>query len=309
LFRETHRILVAQMGSAALRAAITEPARLVGLVLEEGLVPRMLGDVLGEPGALPLVEDTLDLLWQKRSSCLLTESAYEAVGGVSGALQRRADAVISSLTAAEQRAARSLLVRLVNVAEDVALSTRRRVPLATLRPSSLAARAHFEPALAKLIAARLLVSDGDGKTQAVEVAHEALIRKWPRLQEWVQADRQLLWELAKVEEWYVQWRDYHSLLRGAQLALAQRVSKQAGELLSPDARHMVKVLSLREKRYTALAFLVFGLAVASLLFDALTPFPLPHRLRVGQDFLIVICLFGLFSIATGRLSKRYSRPH
>ena len=207
-FAEQHRVFVAQMNVAALKAVITDPMRLLGLALEEGLLTRMLGEVAGEPGALPLLEDTLDLLWQKRSGSLLTQAAYDEVGGVGGALQRRADAVFAALPAAEKELARALLPRLVKLAEDPAQSTRQRVRLSELRPHPKPEQAAFESVLHKLTAARLLVCDGDGALRAVEVAHEALIRKWPQLQAWVQADKQLLWELARVEQWLQAWRDY-----------------------------------------------------------------------------------------------------
>ncbi|MEZ4429130.1 MAG: hypothetical protein R3A51_15775 [Nannocystaceae bacterium] len=79
---------------AQLRAAIEEPARKLGLVLEPGLTERILADAGHEPGALPLIQYTLDRLWLQREGRVLTARAYEQLGGVGGALQQKADGII-----------------------------------------------------------------------------------------------------------------------------------------------------------------------------------------------------------------------
>ncbi|MEZ4428047.1 MAG: CHAT domain-containing protein, partial [Nannocystaceae bacterium] len=93
-YDEQHRVFIAQMGPEQLRGAIEGPARLVGLSLQEGLSARMLDEVRGEPGALPLLQYALDLLWQRRRGRLLSMEEHERLGGVAGALQRRADALV-----------------------------------------------------------------------------------------------------------------------------------------------------------------------------------------------------------------------
>lgn len=103
-----HQVLVAQMSAEAMHAALVGPTRQVGLELEPGLAARMLADVAGSPGALPLIEDTLDLLWQRRLGRWLTQAAYDAAGGVTGALLGRADRLIDGLDAAAQAVARRL---------------------------------------------------------------------------------------------------------------------------------------------------------------------------------------------------------
>jgi undecaprenyl pyrophosphate phosphatase UppP len=162
--------------------------------------------------------------------------------------------------------------------------------------------------LHKLTAARLLVCDGDGAMRAVEVAHEALIRKWPQLQAWVQADKQLLWELARVEEWLQAWRDYGTVLQGAQLAFAQQVAKKANASLSPAAQYMVRLFTLRAQRYRYVAVATLVLAILALLFDAVLPSALPQRARVVQDVLIAGCLLGLLNFTTAHVSLRRWRP-
>lgn len=245
-YDEAHRVFVARLGTEQLRAAIEEPARKVGLHLEQGLVNRMLQDVGTEPGALPLLEYTLDLLWEQRQGPTLTQAAYDAVGGVTGALHGRADKLIDGLNGAEQRVARRLLVRLVSLGEGVALGTRQRVPLSKLRPSAPADAACFDRALALLIDARLLVRDAEkGQPVMIEVAHEALIRKWSRLAEWVRADRPMLAELEKVESWVAQWKELGTLLSGNQLGHAAELEKRYREDFPADAHALLAASQAR----------------------------------------------------------------
>lgn len=132
-YNESGRVFVAQMRPHDLRAAIEEPARNAGLELQAGLAHRIVGDVGAEPGALPLLEDALDVLWQQRQDRTLTQHAYQALGGVVGALQNRADAILKQLSGNDRAVAQRLLTSLVAVADDSALDSRLRVPVAELR--------------------------------------------------------------------------------------------------------------------------------------------------------------------------------
>lgn len=237
-YDEAHRVFVAQMGPRQMRAAIEEPAHKVGLKLEPGLVERMLADVEGEPGALPLLSYTLDLLWQGREGRVLTQAAYDALGGVAGALHGRADAIIDALNDLEQHQARRLLVRLVAV-EDGAWDARRRVRIAEVRPALLWHVPFFEIALAALVDARLLVQGQEGRHPTVELAHEALIRRWTRLREWIVADQQMLAQVKTVERWTDEWRRFRRLLVDDQLGFAAKVREDFGAELSEDARKLI----------------------------------------------------------------------
>lgn len=261
VYDEAHRIFVAQMDVQGLRAAIEGPARKVGLRFEEGLVDRLLEDVEGEPGGLPLLEDALDLLWQRRKGTLLTWEAYYAVGGITGALTLRADKLVDGLGDEDAQLVRRLMVQLINAAEDVARSTRQRVPLASLRPADAQRAARFDRVLRALVDARLLILDGEDQT--VEVAHEALIRKWPRLIAWSQEERRRLAELEIVEEWAVSWRELGTVLTRDQLEYVQETVRANLEDLSPAARELLEcsesslqlalpALSVTEKPHVAL---------------------------------------------------------
>lgn len=226
-YAEEYRVFVAQMKPKQLAAAMEEPARKVGLQLEPGLVDRMLHDVGAEPGALPLLEDALDVLWRQRSGRTLTQRAYDTLGGVVGALQKRADGLFDRLSQPEQALARLLLLHLVSVADDTALDTRRRVPLAELEGALAATdRPLFERVLHAFVTERLLVQNIEAPQNAatVEVAHEALIRKWPRLRAWLDEDRAGLLVQRRIRGAAQQWassQDDGSLLyHGTQLAQA-----------------------------------------------------------------------------------------
>jgi len=238
-YDEAHRIFAAQMGPDQLRAAIEEPARMVGLALEPGLAATMLDDIGGEPGALPLVQYTLDLLWQRRTGRELTALAYRELGGVTGALQRHADALIDAFSAKEQRQARRLLVRLVAMENRGAMDTRRQARVEQLRPARGPEQAAFDRVLDVLVQARLLVRSDDRGEPVVEVAHEALIRKWTRLQGWLVEDRDKLAELHELEKWREQFRQYGTLIEGKQLGYAQSVREKYPGDLDDDIIEMI----------------------------------------------------------------------
>ena len=283
-YDEAHRVFVSQLGPDALRAAIEQPAQAVGLRCEPGLTQRMTADVGAEPGALPLLEDTLDLLWQKRRGRSLTQAAYDEVGGVTGALQSRANALIDGLENAEQACARRLFRSLISLAEDVAQSTRKRVALTQLRPSTGPAAARFDKVLAQLVTARLLVLDGQGTTQLVEVAHEALLRKWPRLHDWVRADREMLRELEKIHLWLHQYDEFQTLLQGSQLERVVQFQKdhpddfpaQAQALLAASQRQVRQ--QQRRRQWTQALVLLTAAA-----FSVLGWFGLQQARRASQE--------------------------
>lgn len=300
-FAEAHRVFITQLGQAQLEAVIEEPARLVGLRLEAGLSTRMITEVAGQPGALPLVQDTLDLLWQKRSGRVLTQAAYDQLGGVSGALQGRAERIISELSEATQRTARQLLESLVHLGQDESQITRRRRRKKELVPADPAEQERFDHALSQLTAARLLVCQEGGSgprpsqaspqhgkpelllpplpeavlrrlaplsellpepfpespelaerprvaqipelpevDQEIEVAHEALLRRWPRLGEWLREDRKMLIALEELRDWVVQWQKHGVLLTGSQLGYAEQLAERYRHALSPDALRLIQ---------------------------------------------------------------------
>lgn len=207
---ETSHVLVGAMNDAELRRAIVAPARLAGLVVEEPLVDAVCADAAGEPGALPLVSTAMLETWAQREGSTLTLAAYRQAGGVRGAIARSAEQVYAGFDDEERATARRLFMRLAEPGEGTD-DVRRRAAQSELEPGRV---------LDTLVARRLLVaSEG-----FVEVAHEALLREWPRLREWLVEDRdgrRLHRQLAEAAaRWDADGRDPAGLYRGTRLDAA-----------------------------------------------------------------------------------------
>jgi len=217
--------LLGPMRGAELRRAIEGPAEAAGLRLEAGLVEAMLADVGREPGALPLLSHALYESWARRDGRVLTRAGYDAAGGVRGAIARTAEEIYVGGSESEQRAMRRLLLRLVEPGETTE-DTARRAPLTELVPEG-AEGVGATAVLERLAAARLLVV-GDG---SAEIAHEALIREWPRLRDWLDEDREQLRALRQLtvaaRAWEDNARDEADLYRGPRLAAASELGADA----------------------------------------------------------------------------------
>ncbi|MEM9460762.1 MAG: protein kinase [Myxococcota bacterium] len=189
-YDEAHRVFVAQMDAAQLLDAIVRPAQRAGLTLQDGLAERIVAEVGMEPGALPLMQYTLDRLWQARRGRALTADVYEELGGVVGSLERRANELLQSLDDDQLRYARRMLTQLVGLGDDDTGDTRYRVPIEQLWPTDSHEREDAEAVLGRLVDERLVVRDDRTRGGAtVELAHEALIRHWERLREWLHDER------------------------------------------------------------------------------------------------------------------------
>ncbi|HZU86288.1 MAG TPA: WD40 repeat domain-containing protein, partial [Anaerolineaceae bacterium] len=197
-------------------------------------VELLIRDAGEEPGALPLLSHALLETWKNRSGHTMTLESYAESGGVRRAIAKTAEALYKRLDADQAKTARSLLLRMIQPGED-AQDTRRRVPLAELRSLS----AQVDAVLLQLTEARLVTVD-EGFAQ---VAHEALIREWPTLRQWLEEDRQGLRVQRKVTEAAQEWgqlqRDEGLLFRGARLAEAEEWAAEHGEMLNPLEREFV----------------------------------------------------------------------
>ncbi len=257
-----HRLFIGRLEVEQLAAAIEGPARAVGLTIDEALVDVLLRDVGQEPGALPLLEYTLDLLWERREVNRLTYQAYESIGGVSGALARTAERQYTSLPEDERRAMRRLLLELVDFRDEASPYTRRRVLLQEARPPDAKWAHAFEKALAALEDSRLVSRTGDDSVAAdersgpwLQVAHEALIRHWDRLGQWVREDQALLTQLRELRDWAAEWRAHRGdpsggvdyLLQGTRLGYAQRVREQLADDAPPDLLEFIEASQQREE--------------------------------------------------------------
>ena len=175
-----NQVLVGPMQASELRRAVELPAGRVGLRVEPELADALVDDVEGEPGALPLLSTALLELWQKRQDNALTLAAYRESGGVHGAVARLAEGTYARIPDERKQLVRAIMLRLVGEDEGDA-PVRRRAPLAEL---DLERNEDVADVLATLADSRLVtVVEG-----TVEVAHEALLREWPRLREWIEED-------------------------------------------------------------------------------------------------------------------------
>ncbi|MFI8090195.1 helix-turn-helix domain-containing protein [Streptomyces sp. NPDC086080] len=293
------------MSVGELRESITRPAELAGLTLQPGLVPLLLRDAglrelrelrderngpprssgtdagsgadVAPSGVLPLISHALLATWQRREGSVLTVAGYERAGGIRGAIARTAEHVFARLYPAEQKTIRRVLSRLVYVA-DGGGATRRRMNATALR-EQFADADGTSAALDAFVRARLITMDSD----TVEITHEALLHAWPRLRDWIHADRAgllLHQQLAYAAgEWEREGRDPSALYRGTRLSTVRswadeldgwsrlgpgeeaflRASLAEQEIHERQARRQVR---LRQSMFATLAVLL-GLAVTA----------------------------------------------
>ncbi len=221
---------IGPMSAAELRQAVELPALHRGWEFEPGLVELILQDVGGtagnspEPGALPLLEHALLETWKHRQGRCLTLAGYAAAGGVRGAIAHTADGVFSQLSEQEQLLTRRIFLRLTELGEGTQ-DTRRRAGLSELALEN-GDQAIVDGLLKTLSDARLITLSHD----TAEVAHEALIREWPALRQWLSEDRDSLRLHHRLSEAAQSWlrleRDPGELYRGARLAQASEWAAQ-----------------------------------------------------------------------------------
>jgi DNA-binding SARP family transcriptional activator/ABC-type glycerol-3-phosphate transport system substrate-binding protein len=177
------------MSPEELERAITGPAERVGATCEPALVGEMVAAVVEQPSALPLLQFALTEIFDRRDGSILRSSAYRAIGGVSGAVVDRAEAVFSSFDRGEQAAARDVFLRLVTLGEGTG-DTRRRALRSELT-SITGSGAEAQRVVDVCVRNRLLSLDRDPvtRTPSVEIAHEALLAAWGRLAGWIDEAR------------------------------------------------------------------------------------------------------------------------
>lgn len=254
MFINDNFVQVEPMGMEELRMAIEEPARMVGLGFEEGLVNRVLEDVKGAPGELPLLEHALLELYERRDGGRLFLQAYDAIGGISGALVNRAESEYKKLDDTEKEILRKMFVlRLIQPGEGTE-DTRRRATKEELLSINQTffrgsggglskknpGRRRQENVLSKWIDSRLLTSarDTSGTLELVDVAHEALIRKWDRLREWMAVGREAARLTGILRQAALEWKQAnHSpdyLFQGARLVQMEELVKAHVDDLTDD---------------------------------------------------------------------------
>ncbi|MCS7478182.1 protein kinase [Umezawaea endophytica] len=211
-------VLLGAMDATELRQAIVSPARDSGIDIEPGLPERLIADlgVRGEigydPGALPRLAHALRESWNYRDGDVLTLAAYRRAGGIDGAVSRTAEEIHDRLPESDRRTLRTILLRLVTVSDDGAVSRRR------VDPREISGSGEQQGIVDELIAARLVTVDGTG----ARLSHEALVTAWPRLRDWIDEDRAGLVQHRRftdsVRVWEESGRQPDDLYRGVRLA-------------------------------------------------------------------------------------------
>jgi WD40 repeat protein/transcriptional regulator with XRE-family HTH domain len=219
------QILIGPMTEDELRSVIVKPAHRAGLDVEDGLVEVLLRDLLpteGGPaaaadnGVLPLLSHALLITYQRSRRRRLTVADYRGSGGIRGAVACSAEEAFGELTERQQGVARQIFIRMVHVADDTA-DTRRRV-LSSELPLG---QDDAQQVLDVFIRQRLITAEADG----IQITHEALLTAWPRLRDWIDADRVGLATHRQLtiaaELWQRSGRDANALYRGGRLDAAR----------------------------------------------------------------------------------------
>jgi WD40 repeat protein/serine/threonine protein kinase len=276
------------LNSQEIEQAIVSPAERINMRFEPGLVDSILADIKQQPGALPLLQYALTELFERRDGFLLTRAGYTETGGVLGALASRADELYDGLDSDSQRATRQLFLRLVTLGEGVE-DTRRRV----LR-SQLNAIARDRLVIQHVIDSfgkyRLLTFDYEQSSRAptVEIAHEALIRVWERLRDWLNESRSDLILHRRLSEATSEWvksgHDASFLAAGSRLAQFESLTASPALILNDDEAAFVRAsMVMRADAETRRRRITIGLAVLALVAIGLAIFAWNSRTIADQQ--------------------------
>jgi hypothetical protein len=238
LIQKGHYLLMPP-GRQALTDIVSLPAQRAGLTFEDGLLNNILDEAGFEPGTLPLLAYTLEQLYQScGASHKLTSDAYQALGGIRGAISKRATESLGKAEAIPQEALPKLFSHLLTI-NDAGIATRRRALL-----TELVDDAKTEELVAQLVKARLLVADQRGNEKTIEIAHEALFEGWQELRQWIAENREfLLWRSRlrfRIEEWQRTGRDESGALQGTALEEALQWLKRQSSQLTAEEREFIK---------------------------------------------------------------------
>ncbi len=276
---EAHQRSVLPMNLRDLRAVIEQPAALpdVQLLFEGELVGDLLFEAQGQVGALPLLEFTLDQLFQERDGHWLTRKAYRQIGGVKGALAKHAESTYASLPSDEhRRLARALFLRLIDPGVTEQDTTRRRAVLSELILDDPIQTRLLQETVDIFIAARLLTTNEIAGRITIEVSHEALIREWKRLAEWLREAREdiTLQQAisADAAEWERRSMPRDRLYRGSQLKEASAWAKR-----NVPSRQEVAFLQASTRRRVRSTLSVVIVALLFLSTTGLTSWFLLHQ--------------------------------
>jgi hypothetical protein len=203
--------LIGPMTSAELRSATEQQAAKVGLRFEADLSNTMLDEVVDEPGAMPLLQHALLELWKRRRGRWLRIKEYRDLGGVKKSIAETAERLYDSLAADERDRVRDIFLRLTRLDDNSQgegkRHTRRRLSLSELVPAG--SDPERTKGLVKRLADAALLVTSQGRVQGeVEIAHEALIRYWTRLQQWIEESSAIIRVRDSVRQASLEWESH-----------------------------------------------------------------------------------------------------
>ncbi|MEH2047880.1 nSTAND1 domain-containing NTPase [Nostoc sp.] len=251
--------IITPMSFAELEEAIEKPAKLHGVTFERGLVSQISADVVNRPGVLPILQYALKELWRvcieepESPEPLLTRKGYEEIGGVKGALDKRATILYESLTTIDQAFARRLFMELVQLGEAGEV-TRRRASWERLEAISDSPQ-QLQRVVGLLAGSqqRLIITD----EKTIEVAHEALLSEWKLLNTWIAENLENIRLSRSLEEDCQEWlqrfnKSDEALLAGAKLAvISEWVNKTQPRLTPLESEFLHKSLERRDRQNQA----------------------------------------------------------
>ncbi|WP_414565349.1 MULTISPECIES: eIF2A-related protein [unclassified Anabaena] len=302
LLQESSVLVPPKLSDEDYRRVMLNPAEQVGLKVEPGLVEVLLQELNHSAGDLPLLEFVLEQLWEFRQAGELTLAAHkQQIGGIKGALERKAQEVYESLDSPAQECARWIFLSLTQLGEGTE-DTRRRVLKSELvvqkYPKALVERTLVTLTAAKLIVVNLedeAVVEGSKGEQVdsitasgavtIEVAHEILIRHWSTLRWWLEENRSRLRSQRQIEQSAALWQHNQQqsdfLLQGNRLAEAEEIFVKYTDELSADVQYFISAcLAAREHQQREQK----------------------KRLRQAQIAVTVISVLGIFASGFGGLA-------
>ncbi|MDX2078015.1 MAG: protein kinase [bacterium] len=280
-----HTEVVLPLSDLALEEIIIEPSLQVGLTVQPDLKMAILNDLSGQQGALPLLQYTLSELYENRQgSNSLTLATYQQLGGISGALSRRAESIYSDLTETEQKIAQQLFLRCVTV-EGGGTPTRKRVLMTTLL---LNLPPDQRPILADVVEQftrwRLLTLDRDSlsRSPTIDIAHEALISAWSRLHGWIDENRSDLRRYYQLQlltqAWIEANHDSSFLAVGARLTEFEALLTTPFITLSADESAFISSgMALKKRRENRTRLAIVMLVLFSIFASGLALFALTQQ--------------------------------
>lgn len=262
---ETRQKLVGPMEPAELITAMKMQADSAGLRFESGLSHAILNDVQGEPGIMPLLQYALQELWKRRRGRWLCAEEYGAIGGVQKAIAKTADDFYHSLSTSEQEQIQNIFLRLTRLDANAVSGEKRRDTRRRVELEDLVATGGDFSGTKKLVqqlageGVRLVVTSRNESTgkEEVEVAHEALIRHWPTLQNWLNQNRTDLQLRETINQAALEWhqhkeqpdQDSYLIHHGGRLEDAHSLLTQpkSVRLNQEEAEYVLACLELRDR--------------------------------------------------------------